>query len=112
MAAGTSKFERRRVAALAAIKGAFAAEGDDDVSLFVSHHLDELDGDYWRQQLATPRPTPEQVISLLELRSHWSEANDEELDTFDFTLPGDVTNYVIAVEFDEDGKVEQISMES
>ena len=38
--------------------------------------------------------------------------DDEDIDMFDFTLPGDVTDYVICVSFDEHGKVEEISMES
>ena len=34
------------------------------------------------------------------------------MDTFDFTLPDEVTNYVICVRYDDDGEVEDISMES
>jgi hypothetical protein len=49
---------------------------------------------------------------MLELRSHWGAEAEDGLDTFDFTLPDDVTNYVIAVRFNEDGEVHDISMES
>ena len=58
------------------------------------------------------------MLSILKLRSHWSEDDDEEdedgegMDFFDFSLPGDVTNYVISVEFDEEGGVAEITMES
>jgi hypothetical protein len=49
------------------------------------------------------------------LRSHWGDDDDgdeEGIDTFDFTLPDEVTDYVISVRFDEDGEVESVSMES
>ena len=35
-----------------------------------------------------------------------------EIETFDFTLPEDVTDYVISVRFGGSGQVEEISMES
>lgn len=31
---------------------------------------------------------------------------------FDFTLPDDITNYVICVRFDEEGQIEEITVES
>ncbi|MUI16138.1 DUF2004 domain-containing protein [Massilia dura] len=34
------------------------------------------------------------------------------MDVFDFSLPDDVTDYVISVRFDDSGEVENISMES
>ena len=48
------------------------------------------------------------------LRSHWGDEEEDEdgIDTFDFTLPEDVTDYVISVHFDEEGAVDDISMES
>jgi hypothetical protein len=50
------------------------------------------------------------VLDLLVLREHWGE--DDEYEFLDFTLPGGVTSYVISVHFDEQGKVDDISMES
>jgi hypothetical protein len=47
---------------------------------------------------------------LLVLRSHWG--GDDEIEHFDFTLPEDATQYVIAVEFDESGNISNIVMES
>lgn len=46
------------------------------------------------------------------LRSHWGDEDDDGIDTFDFTLPEDITDYVISVRFDEEGQVEEITMES
>lgn len=93
-----------------AINGAFGTDaGEDDVTLFVHHHLDELPGDYWRRHLSSEAPEPRTVLRLLELRSSWGE-NDAEY--FDFTLPGDVTDYVVSVHFDGSGAIDGISMES
>jgi hypothetical protein len=103
--------ERRKAAALASIKRTMDKdEGEYGAGLFVSHHLEELDATYWEKHTGSARPTPKEVLDLLELRSHWD--GDDDMGVFDFTLPGDVTNYVIAVRFDENGKIEDISMES
>ena len=58
------------------------------------------------------RPKPKQVCEILTLRSHWSEDDEQGIDTFDLTLPNDVTDYVISVSFDEKGKVVEITLES
>jgi len=52
------------------------------------------------------------VIELLCLQSHRSDDDDDGLDTLDFALPGDVSNYVLSVGFDENGEIDEISMES
>lgn len=101
---------KRRAAAKAAIRE--AADDESSVGMFVSHHLDELDAAYWKKHCGSAKPTSSKVIDVLELRSHWGEDDQEGLDVFDFTLPGDVTNYVISVRFDEAGEVESIDMES
>jgi hypothetical protein len=98
---------KREVAARAAIKSAFGTDDDEfDASLFVSHHLEEIEGDYWQTHLGTPEPKPAQVLEILELKSGVCE------DSLDFTLPGDVTNYVICVNFNDAGQITSISMES
>ena len=113
MAKLADEIKRRQTAALTAIRQAFETEDDETgATLFVSHHLEEIEPEYWETQLGTPQPDPERVLDLLELRSHWSDDDEEGIDTFDFTLPDDVTDYVISVRFDADGQVEEISMES
>ena len=57
--------------------------------------------------MGTESPSAEQVIDLLVLREKW-----EDEDVYDFTLPGDVTDYVMSVSFGEGGAIEDISMES
>ena len=107
------EIKRRKVSALAAIRNAFGTEADEyGGTLFVFHHLEELDAAYWQSNLGTTSPEPEQVLGLLELKSHWGDEDESGIDVFDFTLPSKVTNYVISVRFDETGAVEEISMES
>jgi hypothetical protein len=102
---------RRTSAALAAIKQA-ADDADSGVGMFASHHLEELPPAYWQQHAGSPKPSRERVLGLLELRSHWGGDGEDGVDVFDFTLPGEVTDYVISVRFDDNGEVGEISMES
>jgi hypothetical protein len=93
------------------IKAAYGTEEDEyGATFFVSHHLDEIESSYWEDRFQTASPKPSQILNALILRSDFEDEDD--FDTFDFTLPGDVTDYVICVSFDEDGAVEGISMES
>jgi len=94
--------------ALEGIKQSSGTEqGEYGIDEFVSHHLNELPKSYWENHLGTSSPSKNEVISLLVLRSKW---DDEEV--YDFTLPDEVTDYVVSVSFDEDGDIEDITMES
>ncbi len=107
------EIERRKTAAISAIKNAFGTEADEyGATLFVSHHLEEIEQEYWQAILGSPVPEPEQVLDILVLQSHWGDENSDGMDTLDFTLPGGVTDYLISVSFDGAGEVEEISMES
>ncbi|WP_036170017.1 DUF2004 domain-containing protein [Massilia sp. 9096] len=107
----TAEAARREAAARQAIKNGFDMEDEDSgVAMFVAFHLEELDADYWQQHVKTPRPHPGDVLDALVLREHWGGPDD--LEHFDFTLPGEVTEYVVSVRFDAAGKVAEISMES
>lgn len=90
--------------------------GTDDAeygaNLFASHHLEEVDVSYWKKHQGTEKPEPSQILDILVLRSHWSDDDDDGIQVFDFTLPNDVTDYVISVRFDDAGKIDEISMES
>jgi hypothetical protein len=111
MPASPDEIKRREAAARAAIKKAFSTAGDEfGATLFVHHHLDELAPSYWAKHLSTENPEPQRILELLELQSHWG--GTDEIDSFDFTLPEQITNYVISVAFDESGNVSEISMES
>ena len=107
------EIERRKTVALSAIRRAFDTEPDEfGVTLFVSHHLREIGASYWQKHLKADDPDPRHVLDMLVLQSHWGEEDEDGVDTFDFTLPGEITDYVISVHFDEAGNVDDISMES
>ncbi|GAB5407284.1 MAG: hypothetical protein Aurels2KO_55150 [Aureliella sp.] len=113
MTASPDEIERRRKAAIDAIRRAHGTADDEHgATLFVSHHLDEIDDDYWIKHCGAARPDASQVLDILVLQSHWGEDDDDGIDTFDFTLPGEVTTYIISVEFDGNGNVSGVSMES
>jgi hypothetical protein len=103
--------QKRTESARAAIKAAYGTEDDEyGATLFVSHYLEEIESDYWEKQFGTAKPEPSQILDSLVLRSEFED--DDEIDTFDITLPGEVTDYVICVTFDDEGEVVDISMES
>ena len=107
------EIEQRKKLAIDAIKDVFGTKEDEySATLFVSHHLEQLEASFWKEHLGTSNPEPKQVLDILVLRSHWSEEDENGIDIFDFTLPEDITNYVICVRFDEEGEVESIEMES
>lgn len=96
MPAHPDEIRKREAVARSAINKAFGTESDESgATLFVSHHLEELDGSYWMKHLSTATPEPRRVLDVLKLRSHWG--GEEDIDTFDFTLPEQVTDYVISV---------------
>ena len=106
-----SEFDRRQALALEAILKAYGTDdAEHSVNLFVSHHISELEADYWSKHLGTTTPEPEQILKLLITRPLDQEVSG--LDLLDFTLPGEVTDYLLCVEFDVSGKVASIEMES
>lgn len=107
----SAELTRREQAARQAIKTGFDMEDEESgVAMFVAFHLEELGSDYWQQHMGTPRPDPSAVLDSLVLREHWGE--EDAMEYLDFTLPGEVSDYVISVRFDAKGKVADISMES
>ncbi|WP_349655490.1 DUF2004 domain-containing protein [Xanthomonas sp. 10-10] len=102
--------DKRTKLALDAIRKAHGTEaGEFSTTMFVGHHLEELPQDYWQEHTGTGAPDPAAVLGLLELKSNWGEGN---IENFDFSLPGDVTDYVLSVRFDGAGEIDEISMES
>ena len=111
MSIDRATIQKRTEDARAAIKAAYGTEDDEyGATLFVSHHLEEIEATYWEKQFGTATPEASLILDSLVLRSEFDE--DDEIDSFDFTLPGDATNYVICVRFNEEGEVDDISMES
>tara|TARA_R110002111_G_scaffold196984_1_gene262819 strand:- start:147 stop:482 length:336 start_codon:yes stop_codon:yes gene_type:complete len=111
MPAKSDEIARRETVAREHIRAVYGTLDDEfGATLFVSHHLDEIEAAYWTKQLATSKPEPMQVLNMLVLRSHWG--GDDEIERFDFALPDEITSYVICVAFNDSGDVANISMES
>ncbi|MEM7386624.1 MAG: DUF2004 domain-containing protein [Verrucomicrobiota bacterium] len=111
MAIDEAELEKRKKVALAAIKAAYGTKEDEfGATLFVSHHLEEIESSYWEERFNTPKPEATEILDSLVLQNDFDEEDD--IDSLDFTLPGEATNYLICVSFDEDGGVEDIAMES
>lgn len=105
----TAQYEKAARDAIRAIYG--TPEGEDGPTLFVSHHLEELDADYWTKTYGTGAPEATAILDSLVMINAWSSNDDDTIDVFDFSLPGDVTNYLLSVRF-VDGEVDDASMES
>ena len=58
------------------------------------------------------KPTPEKLLEALILKDKWDSEGDCNIDTFDFSLTQNVTDYLVSVRFSKDGSIETISMES
>src|SRR5262245_48498 len=113
MAATRDEIERREKSARDAIKRAFGTKEDEyGATLFVSHHLKEIEESYWQKHLGTANPEPSRVLDILELRSHWGDEEDDGIDTFDFTIPKSITQYVISIRFGEMYKIEESTIDS
>ncbi len=112
MPAEGDQLARRTELAHRAIRESLGTEaGEYGADLFVSHHLEELDPSYWMERVGTDRPEPEQVVGLLIVDPECLEG-EEGLDSLDFVLPGDVSNYLLCVQSDDEDKVDEIAMES
>ena len=98
--------------ALSAIVAGYGTDDDEYGStLFVSHHLEEIEASYWQSHFKVDVPEASQILDSLVLSPYCIDEEDEVIDSLDFTLPGDVTNYLICVCFEGD-EVVDISMES
>ena len=117
MPASSEEISRREKAARAHIDAIYGTPEDEfGATLFVSHHLTELDASYWMKHTGTSTPDARQVLRILELRIDPEEEEldeeEEPLDILDFTLPDGITNYVICVEFDDSGGIVRVALES
>ena len=106
------KLKRLERRARRAIRRSYGkARGEYGATLFVEHHLEELDDACWMKHLGRAQPTPRSNLGMLVLRPP-EDDDEDDLEILDFTLPDDATNYVLSVEFNPWGWVSEISMES
>lgn len=96
---------KEKIARLALTDSLVTGRFKENVLLFVEHHLEEVDPEYWQKYFGSTQPEALAVIEKLILQDN----SDENL--LDFTLPNEATQYVLCVTFEAD-KVTDISMES
>jgi len=106
------EISKRIKVALSTIKNTYGAEdGEYSVNLFASHHLNEIEVGYWEKHLGIADIKESQILDILVLRSYWRD-DENGIDIFDFTIPENITDYIISVHFNKNGQIEEISMES
>ena len=79
------------------------------VGRFISHHREIFDREEWEGASIPYPPTSVDVLAAIECREIWEDA---EAYMCDFSLPADLTNYVICVRIGRGGDVESVDMES
>lgn len=111
-----STVEKRVAEAHVALLSDLKSAGDDnEVKEYIEHHLDELEKGYWSEVCGSSNPSVCEVAIKLTVQPFWLEEalqGESDLDRVDFTLPRDVTDYVLCVEYSEDGEFQNISMQS
>ena len=116
MSADKQTIDKRVAEANAALIEDLKLPGDEsDVREYIEHHLEEVESEYWTKQFGESKPAIDMVASRLVVKPFWMEEaleGEADLDRVDFTLPGDITDYVLCVEYAEDGKSYEITMES
>ena len=112
--------EKRMVEAKVALVNNLALPNDESsVRSYIEHHLVEVDDEYWVTVFGESKPSISVVASKMVIHPFWYEEaldGEADLDRVDFTLPDNeddaVTNYLLCVEYSEEGQLEGISMES
>ena len=91
----SQEISKRENAARAQISAVYGTPDDEfGATLFVSHHLDEIDASYWVEHTGQAKPDAQQVLQLLELRL---DPEEDEIDILDFTLSADEMAEVYAL---------------
>jgi len=86
-------------------------EGEYSTDLFVSLHLEELDEQVLRSMLGGEIPTSQNLLDALVFVGAWSSKDDGAVDVYDFSLPDDVSQYLLSVRFEGDVPI-SVAMES
>lgn len=97
-------------------KAEFAEKPEGTVGTYLSHHAEELTEKELLRIFGTPDPDDlgiDHLLDALQLkRIGLYPGSDEYVAVFDYTIDEEATDYLLAVEFDRDGEVFGISMDS
>jgi hypothetical protein len=99
---------------LMAIRHDFATS--NTVKEYIEHHLDELDSDDLKKLLnqgALGITKEEKLLSILKIkRIGFYPDTEERFLSLDYTLDKDLTDYLVVLDFTEDGNLYYITLES
>ena len=89
-------------------------EGDEPVSLFMNHLMEELERSDLTKLFGTTTPDVMAFLGKLMLRSvsFHPDADEDDFSRFNYTLPGELTHYVLVVRFDTGANAMAVDMES
>ncbi len=99
-----------------AFKADFAEKPEGSTGTYLSHHAEELGKEDLLKIFGTEDPddlTVEHLLDALQLkRIGLYPGSDDYSAVFDYTIDEEATDYILALEFDQDGAVFGISMDS
>jgi hypothetical protein len=99
-----------------AFKAEFAEKPEGTVGIYLSHHAEELGEKDLLRIFGIADPDDLDIDHLLDAlqlkRIGLYPASEEYCAVFDYTIDEEATDYILAVEFDSDGEVHGISMDS
>jgi hypothetical protein len=99
-----------------AIKAEHDEKPEGTVATYLSHHAEELSEKELLKIFGVTDPddlTIEHLLDALQLRRiGLYPGSDEVAAVFDYTIDEEATDYILAMEFDRDGEVFGISMDS
>lgn len=81
---------------------------NESIELYIEHHLEEISKEDW-EKIFGKVPNQDEFIDLLELQSSYEY---EGFVFYDYSLPNNLTDYVICIKTDKNNKLIEISMES
>jgi hypothetical protein len=99
-----------------AFKAEFTANPEGEVSIYLSHHAEELGQKDLLRIFGIEDPDDLDINHLLEAlqlkRIGLYPGSEEYCAVFDYTIDEEATDYILSVEFNADGEVYGISMDS
>ncbi len=88
----------------------------DTVKEYIEHHLEELDSDDLNdliKQAKEGKTKEEKILNSIKLkRVGFYPHTDERFVNLDYTLDNDLTDYLVVLDFTEDGNLHYITLES
>ena len=91
-------------------------EKQDTVRTYIEHHLEEIDEDELSEIIDVSNKSVKKEIQMMKalhlVRVGFYPHGEEIFATFDYSLDQDITNYLVVINLDENGKLVYMTMES